>query len=329
MKKLGLFLGLFVCALMIMPFTYVNAVYVDGEGTIGYEGSGVTSVKGEDGVYTLTLTADADEDLIIRNGEVVVLDLAGYNFTNYAANNSAILIENGGSLTIKDSKGNGTISRKDISSAPTVNNQGILTVEGGVISANGEKSAALHNTGTLTFKGGKITTEADNVFGLVNEGVTLIEGGIFEQAHNFSVINNAGKMTVNDGTFTITDGNDKAYSLITNQSTDGSATLSVTGGTFKANGSVFFNDGKDSVSVSGGTFSDDVTDYLAEGYEMTKDNDGNFVLTKEDVTTPAEEEKPDVKDEVENPKTSDGIILVVGTLTLSAGAIVIAKKKLA
>ena len=327
MKKLGLFLGLFVCALMIMPFTYVNAVYVDGEGTIGYEGSGVTSVKGEDGVYTLTLTADADEDLIIRNGEVVVLDLAGYNFTNYAANNSAILIENGGSLTIKDSKGNGTISRKDISSAPTVNNQGILTVEGGVISANGEKSAALHNTGTLTFKGGKITTEADNVFGLVNEGVTLIEGGNFVQAHNFSVINNANKMEIKGGTFAISDGNTGAYSLITNQGSTNDASLEVTGGSFTANGSVFYNEGEDTVTVSGGSYSDDVSKYLADGFEMKEEN-GEFVLVKEETTTP-ETPSEEVKDEVENPKTSDGIMIAFGLLAVSIVTVVIAKKKLA
>ena len=71
---------------------------------------------------------------------------------------------------------------------------------------------------------------------------------------------------------------------------------------------------------------------LATG--TTVDVDGEKLQAEEPAKEPTTLEEPkdennDVKDEVENPKTSDGIILAVGTLTLSAGAIVIAKKKLA
>ena len=329
MKKIGLFLGTFACALMV-PFMGAEATFVEGEGAIDYPGSGVTVERGEDSVYKLQLTANADEDLIIRDGETVILDLNGFTLTNYAAANSAITVEKGGSLTIIDSKGNGIIEKKDESNTPTVNNQGILVVTAGTITADGldsAKSAALHNSGALTITGGVITTKEDGVFGLVNEGTATISGGKFIQAHNFSVVNNANKMEITGGEFTISDGNTGAYSLITNQGSTDNASLTVTGGSFKANGGVFFNDKEDVISVSGGTYSHDVSDYLADGFEVKEEN-GKFVLAKEEPTT-NEDKKDEVKDEVENPKTSDGIILVFGALAGSAVLAFVAKKKLA
>ena len=50
-------------------------------------------------------------------------------------------------------------------------------------------------------------------------------------------------------------------------------------------------------------------------------------LPEEPVET--EEPKEEIKDEVENPKTSDGIILTISTLTISVIVAVVAKKKLA
>ena len=322
MKKLRVILGLFVCAFMVVPFSGAKAIDVAG---IGYDGSNVT-VEQKDNIYYLTLTGDAKQDLVIAAGEEVVLDLNGHNFINFASANSAIYVLNGGKLTITDSHDGGTIKKSDVSSAPTVNNEGTLIVSGGTISANGEKSAALYNSGTLTVNGGTITTEEDNVFGLVNEGTTVIEGGNFVQAHNFSVINNANKMEIKDGTFAISDGNTGAYSLITNQGSTNDASLEVTGGSFTANGSVFYNEGEDTVTVSGGSYSDDVSKYLADGFEMKEEN-GEFVLVKEEIITP-ETPSEEVKDEVENPKTSDGIMIAFGLLAVSIVTVVIAKKKL-
>ena len=323
MKKMKVFLGLLVCAFMVVPFMGVNAINADG---IGYDGSNVTSEK-KDNVYYLTLTGNATLDFEINDGETVVLDLNGFTFTNFADGCSTIWVKPGGTLTIVDSKGNGAIKKANASAVPVVNNEGTLTVEAGTISSKGEKSAALLNSGTLTVNGGTITTEEDNVFGLVNEGTAVINGGNFVQAHNFSVLNNASKMEIKNGNFTVSEGNTGAYSLITNQGSTGNASLEVTGGTFKANKGVFYNDGEDKVTVSGGSYSHDVSAYLADGFEMKEEN-GEFVLVEEP-TTPETPEKEEVKDEVENPKTSDGIMIAVSALAASAVAIIIAKKKLA
>ena len=71
---------------------------------------------------------------------------------------------------------------------------------------------------------------------------------------------------------------------------------------------------------------------LPKGEKYTELNASDY--RPEEPTTPEEptkdeDKKDEVKDEVENPKTSDGIMIAFGALTLSAGAILIAKKKLA
>ena len=330
MKKFKILLGLFVCTFMIMPFTGVKAVGPDG---IGYDGSNVTS-KSENGVYYLTLTGDAVQDLEIASGEVVVLDLNGHNFTNFCTSCSAIYVKTGGKLTITDSGNSGVISKKNETNAnvSVVNNEGTLTIEGGKISGKGNGSAALLNSGNLTITGGTITTEEDNVFGLVNKGTALINGGNFIQAHNFSVINNANEMEITNGNFKAGENNTSAYSLITNEGSNGKANLKVSGGTFNANNGVFYNQGNDVVTVSGGSFSQqDVSKYLPDGYTMTQDENGNYTVAKSE-TTPSEDntkaEAKDVAGEITNPKTADSIILVTLTLLLSGIVAVVAGRKI-
>ena len=322
MKKLQIVLGLFVCAFMVIPFMGVKAINVDNIG------GNVTSEQ-KDNVWYLTLKGNDKQDIEIRKDETVILDLNGFNLTNYTDGCSTIWVQNGGTLTIVDSKGTGTIKKLNASAAPTIKNDGTLVLEGGLISSIGEKSAALNNAGDLTVKGGTITTEADNVFGLVNEGTTVIEDGKFIQAHNFSALNNASKMEIKGGEFAISEGNTGAYSLITNQGSTSTASLEVTGGTFNANKGVFFNEGEDKVTVSGGSYSHDVSAYLADGFEMKEEN-GEFVLVDSSVTPEVPgESKDEVKDEAENPKTSDGIVMVVIGLAVSAVVAIIAHKKLA
>ena len=322
-KAFKMFCGLFMFMALVVPFSGVNAINVDNIG------GNVTSKK-EDGVWHLTLNGGDTKDLEIESGETVVLDLNGFTLTNFADGCSTIWVKPGGTLTIVDSKGNGAIKKLNASGAPVVNNEGTLTVEAGTISSKGEKSAALLNSGTLTVSGGTITAEEDNVFGLVNEGTAVINGGNFVQAHNFSVVNNANKMEIKDGNFTVEDGNTGAYSLITNQGSTNNATLEVNGGTFKANKGVFYNDGEDEITVSGGTYSHDVSAYLADGFEMKEEN-GEFVLAKETATseTPKDENEPTQTTEtVENPKTNDSILLVLGTLAVSGVVAFVAKRKL-
>lgn len=313
-------LGLLAFAFMIVPFAKVDAIYVDDIG------GNVTSIE-ESNVWYLTVQDDDRKDLIIRNGETVVLDLNGHTFTNYTAANSVIWVQDGGNLTIIDSVGTGVINKSDASSTPTVNNQGTLTVKGGTITASGAKSASLYNSGTLTFTDGTITTEEDNVFGLVNEGTAVISGGKFVQAHNFSVLNNANKMEISGGDFAVSEGNTNAYSLITNQGSSAAASLEVTGGTFKANNNVFYNEGEDKVVVSGGTYSHDVSKYLADGFNLKQEN-GEYVLVKDEQIPVTDDTDKVTAEEIKNPETSDNVIVYVLLALVGLGAAAITTRKL-
>ena len=75
---------------------------------------------------------------------------------------------------------------------------------------------------------------------------------------------------------------------------------------------------KTHASISGDAVSSD----FAYGYTLIK--------TPVSITEPSEDVKDeDVKDEVENPKTSDGIMITFATLALSVVVVFIARKKLA
>ena len=121
--------------------------------------------------YTLNANNDGSaikQDIVIQNGENVVLDLNGQTLTNFTDGCSTITVE---------------------------------------------------------VNGGTITTTTQNCWGLTNNGTAKIQAGTFEQKGNFSVIMNAGDMTISGGTINVTSG----YSAITNESADGnSASLKVT-----------------------------------------------------------------------------------------------------
>ncbi len=250
-------------------------------------------------VCDLKLNQKAVQDLEIGAGQVVTLDLNGFEFTNFSDGTSnkgklsAIWILSGGELTIKDTNSNGTgkvyISGDD--TLPAVNNLegGKLTIEGGIFEARKAGGDAIHNSGELTFTNGTVKTTVDGAWGLVNEGTAVINGGTFDQGNDYSVVLNAKDMTINDGTFNATGAGHNAVVSNVGKSSDAPAKLTVTGGDFNAedNAKIFSNglndEGENStIAVSGGTFSNELkAEYLADGLVMEQDEDGNFVLVTE------------------------------------------------
>lgn len=198
MKKIKLFV--FTLCAMLVTIISVKAIT---PGTIQYTGSNVTSTNA-DGVYTLTLTGNADEDLIISSGETVILDLASYDFTNYTNGCPAIWIKAGGTLTIK---GSGTIklmSSSNENGPSAIDNAGTLIIDGGTISAEKKGTAAIYNSGTVTINGGTVKSNASGAWGLTNAGTATISGGTFENINatdKTNVVENNGTLTINGGTF--------------------------------------------------------------------------------------------------------------------------------
>lgn len=98
MKNLKyLVIGLFAFAIV-----GVSNVFATDATDVQYEGSNVTSEKQDDGSYLVTLTGNADEDFQVLDGQTVVLDLNGFELTNYTLGCEAIKVFEGGKLTIVD-----------------------------------------------------------------------------------------------------------------------------------------------------------------------------------------------------------------------------------
>ncbi len=276
MKKKILFMAFaFVVSMFIVPNVF--AASVSDIKSWGETGTHI-KVEGSDNNYTLTLTGEPKQDLIISQGETVTIDLAGHTLTNYTNNNSVITINSGATVTIIDSSNDGKISLKsdDNGTAPVINNAGTLTLENGTIDSTKAGSTGIYNSGTLTVAGGEVKTSVNGAWGLTNVGTATITDGTFTQGNDFSVVLNAGTMTVEGGNFVAADGGSH-NSLITNKNDDGTASMTINGGTFDSTG-IFYNEDGDSIVITSGNFASDVSEYLADGLVMEQDEDGNFIV---------------------------------------------------
>ena len=231
-----------------------SAIYVDGEETIGYDGSNVTVTKDESGVYNLQLTGDTNQDLIIRDGETVVLDLNGHTFENFTLECEAIKVLEGGTLTIKDSAGAGKLTVKDGSSYALIENNGTLVIDGGTYTQ--KAWSAIINNGTATINNGTFEqTDSANWSLIDNKGNLTIKNGSFSEGDEYYLIRNESVATINGGTFTT---KSPATSLIgnyvENKTEDTKISLNITNGTFSAPSIVINNYAGYELNISGGEF---------------------------------------------------------------------------
>lgn len=130
----------------------------------------------------IELTSNSSNAILVPAGKEVVLDLNGFQMT---ASEASAVITNNGTLTIKDSKGNGSITKNGANSDTFgIENNGSLIIAGGNIdiSAGGEGIAyGIRNTGILSMSEGRIYALATGnkwAFGIFNTGrIQEISGG--------------------------------------------------------------------------------------------------------------------------------------------------------
>ena len=337
MKKL---LGLFA-VLMLFGVTNVSAIHVDN---IDYDGSNVTVEQDDEtGVYTLTLTGIADEDLIIRDGEEVILDLNGWMFVNFTKECEAIKIEKGGKLTIVDNSASqgGRVTHVADSTYGPITNLGTLIIEGGTFAVE-DSFYVIRNEGTAIINGGTFTSTSTDTslignIRYVDETVTpvlTIEDGTFTAVSNTVKNNPNSEVTINGGTFT----SENAFALDNNgvavvnggelTSTNNSAIRTTINSESETSLKVAeaavltSNEDKADYTIYDATLNEDVTD----NYNATVDEEGNVVF--EEITTEPEEpttptdpvEEPTEPSEpvIENPSTLDNIsvFMILGAISV-------------
>ena len=225
------------------------------------------------------------EALVIPAGKEIVLDLNGCTISKTkACTGNYNMILNKGTLTIKDSKGNGKISFKDTGAGDpnfgwgsyTLRNEGTLVVENGTIEHLGEQNpgngqpnvhmycAIFQYSGSSTINGGTISTPTYRSARLWNGDMTINGGNFVGQLWLQAVSDNAN-LTINGGTFAPC-GNDSSAVFVSNSGK--TVTCAIKGGRFTK-----FGMSEALPCVYGGTFTEDPSAYVANGYIATKKND--------------------------------------------------------
>jgi len=254
-------------------------------------------------VYQLTEDVILTEPLVVPAGKTLTIDLNGYTISQKKeCTGSYSMIENKGTLTIKDtsSEGNGKISFKDISAGDptfgwgsyTIRNEGTLTVENGTIEHLGEQAFATHMicaifqySGSSTINGGVISTPAYRSARLWKGDMTITDGTFDGQLWVQSVDNSA-KLTISGGTFG-PNGNDGSSVFIGNVTTTNvhhSVDFNVTDGNFETK--IGCNDAEKLTGsrITGGIFTESAktntnSALIAEGCAFEANADGTYTLS--------------------------------------------------
>ena len=235
----------------------------------------VNGYNGEESGIVILRSYNTQENVTIDDKEVLI-DLNGKTITSLREN----FITNNGSLGIKDSQGQGTISGKsenmivnnnnlkitsgiislDILGTSSKNKTGItnnksLVINGGTIKSTKNYNIIIKNssTGTLELLNGTVQcANVANSIGIDNEGEASIKGGNIKSAStntsNYSTgVKNSGKLIIEDGNIT------KLSTAISNVS---NGIVNIYGGTIQANTGIGNKDGEINItsgSINAGT----------------------------------------------------------------------------
>lgn len=322
MKKLKVIMLVLIFILILVLSNNAFAVYVqevNGGDSIEYPGSNVTSTEQTDGSFLVQLKGNTNQDLIIRNGEVVTLDLNGYTIENYTPACSTIRIEKGGKLTIIDNSGSGqgTVTHKSGSTYSNITNLGTLEIKSGNISTTLDQYA-IRNEGTLTVSGGKVTgtSSSTSVIGNIltenTAGAKIVISGGTITGHTCAMVNYTDcEVSIEGGKLEST-GRSALYMFGGN--------ANITGGTFisKSNAPTIekADDAVTEIKVTGGTFSENISEYIAENYASYELNGNNVVgelkITGEKETYEilvGEEEELKIKVTIGDKEVTDEIVV--------------------
>ena len=182
---------------------------------------------------TVCLLQDVEECITIDTGSVT-LDLHGHTLSASGDGGAPATIDvTGGTLTIEDTVGSGTVSTSEENKPALRIAGGSVTLESGTILGTDGSGTVVNIEGSsasLTVKDGTIRSEAkrgDNTMGMVQiaKGCTLdLKGGELSSRHLHAIRNNGGgTVTMTGGSVTV--GGSGAYAL------DNYGTAVISGGT--------------------------------------------------------------------------------------------------
>ena len=244
------------------------------------------AITGGANIIKLTENIVLSNYLGIENGVTATIDLNGHTLSRNSDTSddygSVIRVEEGGTLTVKDSSGNnsGKISGGKSTNGGGINNHGTLYFQGGTITGcSATNGGGIFNApstvdatpATLTMTGGVIdgcsaVTGGGGIYNYAGSTVT-IDGGIIDgcSANNSGGIYNAGTMTFSSGEV-----RNCAATLYVCGGIGNDGNLTISGGTISGNRSAWggggvLNNENATLTMTGGTITGNHSDTYGGG----------------------------------------------------------------
>ncbi len=278
-RALSLLLSLTMCAMLVPAPAFATDAADTGTGTesatqsssktssvvaweITSSGSGAGMAKLQSLIDTFTtgsprkvqLVADVTEDITVKAGLELTIDLNGHKITNASGHT----ITNNGTLTITDSSEakTGTIDNVTHQKTPIENNQGATcTIEKAIITRSKEAGASKEDSGGNSYY--YIENFGTMTIGVKNDGDSNVVVG--SEGHFSSLVHNGWY----DGT----------------KNTSGvDATMTINAGNFKGGINTIKNDDYGTMIIEGGTFLN-ATQYALQNWNVATINGGSFEST--------------------------------------------------
>ena len=232
---------------------------------------------------TVTLLADATEDVILATGKNITLDLGGNKLTNTNKGKATISVQ-GGTVTVKNGNVAGGTSYYNIE--VTKGSNANLTLTDVTATAGNNGSSMIDNWGTMTIASGTYTGGL-NVVKSEEGSKLIITGGTFTRttAPRWGVTGTVlvyGTTTITGGTFNEKSTSANARVVVTGRVDGYDSVTYIKGGTFNGNGNNVFHHlsparADDSFEVSGGTFNKSIPDYYCtDGFIPKSNGDGTY-----------------------------------------------------
>ncbi len=251
---------------------------------------------------TLNSNIITSKQIVVEEGWEITLDLNGYALEG---SNADALLVNRGTMTVQDRTNTGRMysTNVDAQGRHTLVNYGEMTVDGGIYgdsdtdrtNANSiNRGNAVRNYGTMTIKNGFFTncdnyTNGGYAYALANgssfypNATMIVENATVYGSINGLLAADGGKLTVNNGEYTLGDGSETNLWRVAY--TSGNGIIEINDGTFTRNvnnnyaffGALNSDPSLEGIVVNGGTFTDDVHKHIrVDGKATTVINDGNF-----------------------------------------------------
>lgn len=249
-----------------------NAVRYSGGKSITVDFDGYTLTSNTANAAFVVVGGDTEQStVILKNGTVVAGPNAYCTILTGAGSNGTAAVVNAENMTLENSRAYGNNVKALVGSAINLKSCSVTSTGGG---GGSEAAGGTINVTDCTFnQSGQYDHNSGN-FAVSGGGTVNVNSGTFASGYySLYVFNSGGTINVCGGTFSAASG---TVLKADNSTTDTPSAINVSGGMFT--GGYAIGD-KSTLSLTGGTFTADPSVYVAEGY-VSVSSDSKYAVQK-------------------------------------------------